>query len=87
LTPREDPRAVLDATAAAAKLRQRGLGPDVVFAAREDVLDVVPAWRAGRCGFPPSAVEGLVKSPLDPEAVRTGRRLPSRRHAGMRLQE
>ena len=43
----EDPRAVLDATAAAAKLRQRGLGADVGFASQEDVLSVVPAWRAG----------------------------------------
>lgn len=44
---REDPRAVLDATAAAAKLRQSGLGTDVGFAAQEDTLNVVPAWRSG----------------------------------------
>jgi len=49
---REDPRAVLDATAAAAKLRRRGLGMDVVFAAREDVLDVVPLWQAGALRVP-----------------------------------
>ena len=41
---RADARAVLDATAAAAKLRQRGLGTDVGLAAREDVWDVVPVW-------------------------------------------
>lgn len=44
---REDPRAVFDVTAAAAKIRARGLGADVAYAARADVLEVVPLWRDG----------------------------------------
>jgi len=42
-----DPRGIFDGTAAAAKIRARGLGADVAFAARPDVLDVVPFWRDG----------------------------------------
>ncbi len=44
---RGDPRAVFDGTAAAGKIRARGLGEDVAFAARADILDSVPAWRDG----------------------------------------
>ena len=44
---RGDPRAFLDGTAAAAKLRARGLDEDVAFAARPDVLDIAAVWREG----------------------------------------
>ncbi len=44
---RDDPRAVFDSTAAAAKIRTRGLGGDVAYAARPDVLDAAPVWRDG----------------------------------------
>lgn len=44
---RDNPRAVFDSTAAAAGIRAHGLGMDVAYAARPDVLDAVPLWREG----------------------------------------
>lgn len=52
---RRDPRAVLDAGTAAARLRQRGLGADVAFAARADALGVVALWREGALRLPEPA--------------------------------
>lgn len=52
---RGNPRAVLDGTAAAAKLRALGLEADVAFAARPDALDVVALWQDGALRPAPSA--------------------------------
>lgn len=43
----EGARAVLDGSAAAARLRERALEADIAFAAREDAIDVVAVWESG----------------------------------------
>ncbi len=47
LAGQDDPRGVLAGTRAAAKLRAQGLEADVLFAAAQDTLPVVPLWSDG----------------------------------------